>query len=39
VDDFEVYLLDSKAGDLWELELLREKKVLTISMTIGRRSS
>ena len=39
VDDFEVYLLDSKAGDLWEMELLREKKVLTISMTIGRRSS
>lgn len=39
VDDFEVYLLDSKAGDLWEMELLREKKVLTISMVIGRRSS
>jgi len=39
VDDFEVYLLDSKAGDVWEMELLREKKVLTLSMTIGRRSS
>lgn len=39
VDDFEVYLLDSKAGDVWEMELLREKKVLTLSMTIGRRTS
>lgn len=38
VDDLEVYLLDSKVGDVWEVELLREKKLVTLSMTIGRRS-
>jgi serine protease Do len=38
VDDLEVYLLDSKAGDVWDVELLREKKIVQLQMTIGRRS-
>ena len=38
IDDLQVYLFDSKAGDDWDLEVLREKNLMTISMTIGRRS-
>jgi serine protease Do len=38
VDDLQVALYDSKPGDDWELEVLREKSLITVRMTVGRRS-
>ncbi len=38
VDDLQVALYDSKPGDQWEMEVLREKSLITVRMTVGRRS-
>ncbi len=38
VDDLQVALYDSKPGEVWQLDVLREKQRATIQMTIGRRS-
>jgi serine protease Do len=38
VDDLQVALYDSKPGDDWEMEVLREKSLITVRMTVGRRS-
>ena len=38
VDDLQVALYDSKPGDDWEMEVLREKNLITVRMTVGRRS-